>query len=644
MTQAYDRLKALLAELFQFDREDLDFGIYRIMNQKRDEISKFLDKDLLPQVRQAFAEYRDEEEQGARKELAALKKTLGDAGVSAESSPKYMTLRAKIAEAGSVEMLENEIYSDLYTFFRRYYKNGDFLSLRRYKEGVYALPYEGEEVKLHWANADQYYVKTAENFRHYRFAAKDGARVAFDLAAADIERDNNKAGGDRERRFVPREVDPVEERDGELHVLFEYRPHPDKQADLNARAVAGILDLAPGGWTARLAERAPTPSSPDRTLLGKHLDEYTARNTFDYFIHKDLGRFLNRELDFFLKNEVLHVDDLDTGSERRVGQYLSKLRVIKRIGRKIIAFLAQIEDFQKKLFLKKKFVVHSGYCLTLDNVPEDLYAEIMTNEAQYAEWERLFSINKIEPNLENGSGDQRSVAWLKANPHLVLDTKLYDRDFVDRLLASIEDLDEKTDGFLVNSENFQALELLQARYRERVKCIYIDPPYNAPASEILYKNNYKHSSWLSLMADRISLGGRSLTEDGSVIVAIDENEQERLGLLLDICLPDRDKTCVSIVQNPRGVQGQNFSYSSEYAYFMFPRGGRFIGARDVPQSEWDYSNLRNWGGESTREHGKNSFYPIYVKNDIIVRLGEVPLEDFHPPAQFRRLDNGEYEV
>ncbi|HKH11619.1 MAG TPA: hypothetical protein VKA73_10785 [Rubrobacter sp.] len=279
MTQAYDKLKDLLEELFQFDREDLDFGIYRIMNQKRDEVSKFLDEDLLPQVREAFREYRNEDEEGARRELEKLEKTLGDAGVTAESSPKYVALREKLAASEDVAALENEVYSDLHTFFRRYYKNGDFLSLRRYKEGVYALPYEGEEVKLHWANADQYYVKTAENFRRYRFGLKDGGRVGFELVSAATERDNNKATNGRERRFVLREEDPVEEIDGALRVSFEYRPHPEKQADLNKVAVATILEHAPGGWKARLAEPAPTESRPERTVLEKHLDEYTARNT-----------------------------------------------------------------------------------------------------------------------------------------------------------------------------------------------------------------------------------------------------------------------------------------------------------------------------------------------------------------------------
>ena len=88
------------------------------------------------------------------------------------------------------------------SFFRRYYNEGDFLSLRRYKEGVYAIPYEGEEVKLHWANADQYYIKTTEYFRDYTFSVPDGRRVHFKLVEADTEQNNNKPANGQERRFI----------------------------------------------------------------------------------------------------------------------------------------------------------------------------------------------------------------------------------------------------------------------------------------------------------------------------------------------------------------------------------------------------------------------------------------------------------
>ncbi len=535
MVDPYDRLRRLLGELFQFNNEDLDFGIYRIMNHKRKEISKFLNEDLLPQVREAFGEYEAGEANQIREQMSEIEQTAAKFNADPEENDDYRELKGRLAETKDLAVLESEVYSDLYAFFRRYYKDGDFLSLRRYKPGVYAVPYEGEEVKLYWANADQYYVKTTENFRIYRFDLEGVGQVNFDLVAAATERDNNKPASGKERRFVLREEDPVEEADGELHIYFEYRPHPDTQEDLRKQACDSIFGYISGEWKIGLADLKPTPSNKKRTLLEKHLAEYTARNTFDYFIHKDLGGFLRQELDFFLKSEVLHIDDLDTRNERRVEQYISKLKVIKRIGYKIIAFLAQIEDFQKKLFLKKKFVVSSDYCLTLDNIPKDLFAEIVANDAQYEEWERLFSISEIPINLENGGagGTQRSREWLENNAHLVLDTKFFDEDFKDQLLASVEDLDKKTNGLLINSENLQALNLLQTRYREQVKCIYIDPPYNTGKDEFLYKDNYQHSSWLAMMEDRLGLARRLLKEDGTHFSSIDHNEIDNLKGLFD---------------------------------------------------------------------------------------------------------------
>src|SRR5439155_22644540 len=130
--------------------------------------------------------------------------------------------REKIAEcAVDVTALENEVFSHLTNFFRRYYSEGDFISLRRYKEGVYAIPYEGEEIKLHWANADQYYVKSSETFRDYTFRIQSGKRVRVHLVAASTEQDNNKTAQGKERRFLLADK-PLSEENGELFIRFEY--------------------------------------------------------------------------------------------------------------------------------------------------------------------------------------------------------------------------------------------------------------------------------------------------------------------------------------------------------------------------------------------------------------------------------------
>ena len=134
MSRNLDKLRGLLAELFQLNQADLDFGIYRIMNQKRDEITAFLDNDLLPQVRTELSNVQDSGTAEAKAEHDKLVQQLGDAGVDPDTSPKVRELRERYRTGGDIDVLENEVLSHLYDFFRRYYSEGDFISQRRYKE------------------------------------------------------------------------------------------------------------------------------------------------------------------------------------------------------------------------------------------------------------------------------------------------------------------------------------------------------------------------------------------------------------------------------------------------------------------------------------------------------------------------------
>ncbi|MFV9507463.1 MAG: site-specific DNA-methyltransferase, partial [Oscillochloridaceae bacterium umkhey_bin13] len=314
MAGNFTKLRNLLAELFMFEFAELDFGIYRIMNSKRAEIQRFLDQDLLPQVQAELGKVGSGERAEIETELAKSIQQAEALGADPDSLPKVKALRERLAAADDPAALEDEVFSQLAAFFRRYYKEGDYLALRRYKKDVYALPYEGEEVKLHWANADQYYIKSSEYFRDYVFKLPDGRRVHFKLSEADSEQNNNKAAGGKERRFVLVEQEPLVEEDDDLTIRFVYRIDPEKQATLNKAAAARILAVAEAGfatWLAGLQTKAPTEKDAGRTLLEKHLGDYTARNSFDYFIHKDLRGFLRRELDFFIKSEVMLLDDIE---------------------------------------------------------------------------------------------------------------------------------------------------------------------------------------------------------------------------------------------------------------------------------------------------------------------------------------------
>ena len=541
-SQQFDRFKSTLRELFMLNQADLAFGIYRIMNQKRQDVERYLNHRLPAQVKTLL-------EQNASNRSADLQKQLNEAivqaqnlGVDPETLPKVLELRKAIEQQGAPDELENSVYSHLATFFSRYYDGGDFISLRRYKKDVYAIPYEGEEVKLHWANADQYYIKTGEYFRTYSFKLNDGKKVEFTLKEASTEQNNNLAQNNMERRFALYEECPVQVVGDTLHINFTYELYPKatKQKKLIEEAYNKVKDLIPAEFMNVLVLR-PTDKDRNRTILQKHLNEYVAKNTFDYFIHKDLRGFLSRELDFYIKNEILFIDDLNARSTEEFLQHLTIIKAIKAVGQSLIDFLAQLEDFQKRLWLKKKFVVQADWCITLDRVPRELYAEICANDAQRAEWVRLFAIDEIKAAGNSGlfsdSGmvgysEPLTETFLEQNPFLVLDTAFFSTDFKHRLLSSIPDLDAQTDGVLINSENFQALQLLQEKYQKSIKAIYIDPPYNTDSDDFIYKDGYKDSTWLTMMNDRLVVARNFQIEDSAIFSSINENELYNLEKLL----------------------------------------------------------------------------------------------------------------
>ena len=575
----YDKFVAKLQEIFMMDHAELDFGIYRIMNQKRDEIQHFLQVDLLPQVKQALQGDGGNTQQ-AKQRMAEIEQMF--AGMDIETLPdsnpnvaEYKKLKAQLAQGGNAEDMEGEVFSHLVTFFSRYYDGGDFLSKRRYKDNTYAIPYNGEEVKLHWANSDQYYIKTSEYFRNYTFVLPTSRKkIHFVLKDASTEQNNNRAANNMERRFALWEPENAGDQvievtaDGELNIYFTYElmPKATKQKDLLAAALETITPLVPADFEEVLTAKAPTKDNPNRTLLEKHLTDYTAKNSFDYFIHKDLGGFLSRELDFYIKNEVLHIDDLDP---QHINNQLSVVKAIKQVGQKIIQMLAQLENFQKKLWLKKKFVVQSDYCITLDRVPENLYPEIIANDAQRKEWVRLFAIDEIKGDMMTEAySEPLTIEFLKQNKFLVLDTAFFDGKFKHQLVKSMENIDEQTNGLLINSENFQALELLQEKYKNRVNGIYIDPPYNAKSSEILYKNTYKDSSWNSFIHNRVSSSYNLLQEDSIFQFAIDDYEVHNSILLLNqIFGSENHLGNVTVMHNPRGRNDDKF-YGTAHEYML----------------------------------------------------------------------------
>lgn len=162
-----------------------------------------------------------------------------------------------------------------------------------------------------------------------------------------------------------------------------------------------------------------------------------------------------------------------------------------------------------------------------------------------------------------------TAAFVKTHPTLVLDTRHFGLDFTDRVLKGIDDLDASVEGILLNSEDFHALSIMQKRYLHSIGSIYIDPPYNTDAGPIVYKNCYRHASWLAMMDNRLELSQRLMTDDAVLCVTIDDIEVHNLRSLLDSVFTEFDLIgAVPIKNNPAGRTGTvGFSICHEYALF-----------------------------------------------------------------------------
>lgn len=223
---------------------------------------------------------------------------------------------------------------------------------------------------------------------------------------------------------------------------------------------------------------------------------------------------------------------------------------------------------------------------------------------------------------------------------------------------------DTTENLYIEGDNLDVLKLLQETYLHKIDVIYIDPPYNT-GKNYIYKNDFSidtedflrldsqydedgnrlvvnvqtngrfHTDWLNMMYARLKVARNLLTEDGVLIVAIDENELSTLAIMLKEIFGEasHEITYTSVVHNPRGQQGNNFSYTNEFALFVYPKKSNIIQPKLIDDSEVDWSPLRNWGGESLRTDARNCFYPIIVKDGKIVGFGDVSDNEYHPEAQ-----------
>jgi len=231
--------------------------------------------------------------------------------------------------------------------------------------------------------------------------------------------------------------------------------------------------------------------------------------------------------------------------------------------------------------------------------------------------------------LKDLTGEHLHPKWLT----LPLDTKHFS-DIEIKLLSIFDDLDEELEGWLVHSENYQAINTIKKKFVDQVKVIYIDPPFNTSASEIIYQNNFKQSSWASLIHDRISISNRMLSKDGIICVAIDDFEYPSIKFILNrVFNQENHLATVAVRSNPHGRAmaagfSQNHEYSIYYQKSKLAEVGRL--PRDDKQLEryphkdefgnFTWINFRKTGAGSMRSDRPRLFYPVFVSQNGVVKI------------------------
>lgn len=448
-----------------------------------------------------------------------------------------------------------ELHDKLYSFFKRYFSESGSIFFRRtpFSERVYERVYtDSKDVVMFWKTHMLYYVKT-DILPKSMEVKLDGFKFYFDVSRLQHKKANEK----RELIYQLQEV----RADGTIvfTVLYSERGRKTKTNEI-------------------LRELKKRGIKIDEETLKRAFRVFEKQNEVDYFINKNAREFLKEQFDLWLYQYIL--SDESWFTEKRIKQ----LKVLKEIAYKIIDFIAQFEDEVLKIWRKPKFVLNSNYVITLDRIASknrgidvikkiikrlkeqeeefrkeiDKWREIKVSYKSYrerieaagdiknqvVEWYLLDIIDEdfnpedvlVRNNLLKYISNRGTPSEKESlNPKyrfLPIDTK-YFKDLELEILKLFDNLDQELDGWLIKSENWQALNTILPKFKGKIQTIYIDPPYNTGKDEFIYIDKFQHSTWLTMMENRLKLAKEMLKEDGVIFIHIDDNELYRLKNMIE---------------------------------------------------------------------------------------------------------------
>jgi len=424
----------------------------------------------------------------------------------------------------------DELFDKLYSFFSRYFTESGsiYFNSTPFHNNIYEKVYTDEkDVILFWKTQMLYYVKTDRIFRSLPVEfpsdrgvdAKGGQGVLkFYFDASKIE--SKKAN---EKRSLIFELNEVRE-DGTIvfDVKYSERGTKTKQDEILKTIKRKGLSIA-------------------EEQLERAFRLFEKQSEVDFFINKNAKAFLQEQFKLW-SYQYFWEGAKEWGADR-----VNQLQILKDIAFKIIDFIAQFEGELVKIWNKPKFVKNSNYVITLDRILSachyrengnsySLIEKILEAEgikSQIKEWQELGIVDKEFTIKDIFETDLTGEHLAKKYEHLPIDTK-YFKDLEFEILSQFDDLDKSLDGWLIKSENYQALNTILPKFKEKVQTIYIDPPFNKEDNaDYLYNVKYKNATWISLLENRILLSKEFLGKEGTLYTKCDYNGDHLVRMLLN---------------------------------------------------------------------------------------------------------------
>ncbi len=475
-----------------------------------------------------------------------------------------------------------ELFDKLHDFFQHYFSESGSIYFRNTAQhhNIYEKVYtDDRDVMLFWKTHMLYYVKTDRLFNSMEIEV-GGEKFFFDVSGMELKRSNEK----RELTYAFKSI-----KNGVITLTVGYSEKGRKTK------IDEIVKLIKE--TCQVSKNLTGLTVPTEETLEKAFAVFQKQSEVDYFINKNAKAFLQEQFDLWMYQYIFK------GESEFNELRLKQLQAMKGIATKIIDFIAQFEDELVKVWNKPKFALNSNYIITLDKIINHVAAsrslakqspvkqskakkvEIASDENQERPrtsspqgndiLERIFKHkgmkDQIAEWIELGMVDkkfkldmvlEKDVVGEPRNPqyqYLPLDTK-YFKDLELDILALFDDpstgsgqgLDAALDGWLIHSENYQALNTLLPKFQGDISCVYIDPPYNTGRDGFIYRDRFQHSNWLAMMDNRLWLTRDFLANNGAIFTSIDDVEQSNLRFLLQSLFGTENENAQIIWQKRSG--------------------------------------------------------------------------------------------